>query len=85
MLDMADIGYDINFVLAESDDGELVTGTVLETSIVAGGVVHRSSDTVKIMVAEVIEKPDEPKTKDDEYIYITPPRVVRYWPEYKEE
>lgn len=85
VLDMADIGYEINFVLAESDDGQLVTGTVLETSIAAGGVVHRSSDTVKIMVAEVIEKHDESKTKDDEYIYVTPPRVVRYWPEYTVE
>jgi len=81
MMDMADIGYEISFVLAESDDGKLVTGTVLETSITAGAIVHRSSDTVKIMVAEVIETPDEPNGEKEEYIYVSPPRVVRYWPD----
>lgn len=85
MLDMSDIGYDISFVPAESDDGQLVTGTVLETSISAGAIVHRSSDTVKIMVAEVIEKAEESMANSNEYIYVTPPRVVRYWPEYTVE
>lgn len=85
ILDMSDIGYDISFVPAESDDGQLATGTVLETSISAGAIVHRSSDTVKIMVAEVIEKAEESMANSNEYIYVTPPRVVRYWPEYTVE
>ena len=85
-LEMSEIGYSVTFVPAESEDGKLENGTILETSIPAGEVVHRNSDIVEIMAAEVIERQYAPfENNIDEYTYHVPPRVVIYWPPLPED
>jgi len=78
MMEMSDIKFSITFVPAESNDGGLETGTILETSIPAHEIVYRNSAVVELMAAEVIESNTAQKV--DDYQYITPPRVVQYWP-----
>ena len=79
MLEMSEIEYEVIFVPAESLDGNLENGTILETSIIANNVVHRNSDVVQVMAAEVIETKEE-SDSSDEYVYVRPPTIIQYWP-----
>ena len=79
-LEMWEIKYNISFVPAESTDGNLENGTILETSIIANDVVHRNSDVVEVMAAEVIESAEQ-MGENREYVYVSPPKVVQYWPQ----
>jgi len=83
-LEMSEIEYKITFVPAESVDGVLENGTILETSISASDVVHRNSDVVEIMAAEVIER-SENEQESSEYVYVRPPKVIQYWPPLSSE
>ncbi len=79
MLEMSEIEYSVTFVPAESVDGQLENGTILETSILANDVVHRNSDVVELMAAEVIVLSEDEQISN-EYVYVNPPKVVQYWP-----
>lgn len=90
VLDMSDIGYNVGFVEIENAAEDIDDGMVLETSIAAGALVYRNSDTITVSVALV--KDEQGKDRGDsinweEYVYVVPPRKETYWPpqEFPEE
>lgn len=81
-LNHAEIGYTVELIEPDESHQDAKDGTVLNTSIPAGNIVYRNTDTVIIYVAKVVKQLEEESSssRDEEYVYSVPPRTETYWP-----
>ncbi|WMJ84344.1 serine/threonine protein kinase [Oscillospiraceae bacterium LTW-04] len=82
-LNHSEISYTVELIEPDEEHQDAEDGTVLNTSIPAGNIVYRNTDTVIIYVAQVVEQPEEEESSsswDEEYVYSVPPRTETYWP-----
>ncbi len=81
-LNHAEIGYTVELIEPDEAHPDAKDGTVLNTSIPAGNIVYRNTDTIIIYVAQVVEPPEEESSSswNEEYVYSMPPRTETYWP-----
>lgn len=78
----AEIAYTVELIEPDEAHRDAEEGTVLNTSIPAGSIVYRNTDTVLIYVAKAVEQPEEgpSSSSSEEYVYTVPPRTETYWP-----
>lgn len=86
-LNRAEIGYTVELIEPDEAHQDTEEGTVLNTSIPAGNIVYRNTDTVIIYVAQIPEIQDEEEDAEtswnENYVVSVPPRTETYWPTSK--
>ena len=77
-----DIGYTTELIEPSEAQKDVENGTVLGTSILAGNIVHRNSDTVTLYIAHQSQLPEQPETKPPSSgdVVSVPPRTESFWP-----
>ncbi len=79
-LNHTEIAYTVELIEPDEANNDVEDGTVLNTSIPAGSIVYRNTDTVMLYVAQHPEKEPEASSKEEYYVYSVPPRTETYWP-----
>ncbi len=81
-LNRSEIGYTVELIEPDEAHRDAKEGTVLNTSIPAGNIVYRNSDTVILYVAQAVAEEEEASSSESssEYVYSVPPRTTTYWP-----
>ena len=86
-LNRSEVGYTVELIEPDEAHQGANEGTVLNTSIPAGNIVYRNSDTVILYVAKAVEKQEEASSSESssQYVYSVPPRTTTYWPPKSEQ
>lgn len=80
-LNHTEIAYTVELIEPDAAHSDAEDGTVLSTSIPAGSIVYRNTDTVLVYVVQQPEKEaSSASSKEEEYVFTMPPRSETYWP-----